>query len=187
MTINRRHFNQLLLLSTAATLLPSIKAFAADEKPQAGGTLNFIVEPEPPTILALAHTAGGTQKVSPKITEGLLTYDFDLTPKPQLATEWSISDDGLNYTFKLRPNVKWHDGKPFTSDDVAYSIELLKQVHPRGRGTFANVTKVVTPDPPTAIFRLSKPAPYLLTALYAAESPIVPKHIYENTKIADVP
>jgi peptide/nickel transport system substrate-binding protein len=187
MSINRRRFNQLLLLSTAGTLLPTIGLRAAEDKPQAGGTLNFIVEPEPPTILALAHTAGGTQKVSPKITEGLLTYDFDLTPKPQLATEWSISDDGLSYTFKLRPNVKWHDGKPFTADDVAYSIELLKQVHPRGRGTFANVVTVETPDPLTAVIRLSKPAPYLLSALYAAESPIVPKHVYENVAIADVP
>ncbi|NNH41914.1 ABC transporter substrate-binding protein [Rhizobium laguerreae] len=187
MSINRRRFNQLLLLSTAGTLLPSFGARANEETPQSGGTLNFIVEPEPPTILALAHTAGGTQKISPKITEGLLTYDFGLTPKPQLATEWSIADDGLSYTFKLRPNVKWHDGKPFTADDVAYSVELLKQVHPRGRGTFANVTKVETPDPLTAIIRLSKPAPYLLRALYAAESPIVPKHVYENVAIADVP
>ncbi|MBY2912523.1 ABC transporter substrate-binding protein [Rhizobium leguminosarum] len=187
MSINRRRFNQLLLLSTVGTLLPSFAARANDQTPQSGGTLNFIVEPEPPTILALAHTAGGTQKISPKITEGLLTYDFDLTPKPQLATEWSIADDGLSYTFKLRPNVKWHDGKPFTADDVAYSVELLKQVHPRGRGTFANVTKVETPDPLTAIIRLSKPAPYLLRALYAAESPIVPKHVYENVAIADVP
>lgn len=187
MSINRRRFNQLLLLSTAGALVPAVTLRAAEGKPQAGGTLNFIVEPEPPTILALAHTAGGTQKVSPKITEGLLTYDFDLTPKPQLATEWSISDDGLSYTFKLRPNVKWHDGKPFTADDVAYSIELLKQVHPRGRGTFANVVKVETPDPLTAVIRLAKPAPYLLSALYAAESPIVPKHVYENVAIADVP
>ncbi|MBB3660823.1 peptide/nickel transport system substrate-binding protein [Rhizobium sp. BK650] len=187
MSINRRTFNQLLLLSTAGTLAPSFGLRAAEDKPKPGGTLNFIVEPEPPTILALAHTAGGTQKVSPKITEGLLTYDFDLTPKPQLATDWSISNDGLSYTFKLRPNVKWHDGKPFTAEDVAYSIGLLKQVHPRGRGTFANVVKVETPDPLTAIIRLSKPAPYLLSALYAAESPIVPKHVYENVAVADVP
>ena len=187
MTINRRRFNHLLLLSTAATLLPSFAARAAEPTPARGGTLNFIVEPEPPTILALAHTAGGTQKISPKVTEGLLTYDFGLTPKPQLATEWSVAPDGLTYTFKLRPNVKWHDGKPFTSADVAYSIELLKQVHPRGRGSFANVIAIDTPDPLTAIFRLSKPAPYLLKALYAAESPIVPKHIYEGVKIADVP
>ncbi|SCB27115.1 ABC transporter substrate-binding protein [Rhizobium hainanense] len=187
MTINRRRFNHLLLLSTAATLLPSFAARAAEPTPARGGTLNFIVEPEPPTILALAHTAGGTQKISPKVTEGLLTYDFGLTPKPQLATEWSVAPDGLTYTFKLRPNVKWHDSKPFTSADVAYSIELLKQVHPRGRGSFANVIAIDTPDPLTAIFRLSKPAPYLLKALYAAESPIVPKHIYEGVKIADVP
>jgi peptide/nickel transport system substrate-binding protein len=186
MTINRRRFNRMLVLSAASATLPTI-SFAETEHPVPGGTLNFVVVPEPPTILTLAHTAGGTQKVSPKVTEGLLTYDFDLKPKPQLATEWSVSDDGLNYTFKLRSGVKWHDGKDFSSADVAYSIGLLKQVHPRGRGTFANVTSIDTPDPLTAIIHLSKPAPYLLQALYAAESPIVPKHIYENTDAATNP
>lgn len=186
MNISRRQLHTLLAATGLISLLP-LRAFADTGAPAKGGTLNFIVEPEPPTILTLAHTAGGTQKISPKITEGLLTYDFDLTPKPQLATEWSISDDGLTYTFKLRANVKWHDGRPFTSDDVAFSIELLKQVHPRGRGTFANVTKIETPDPLTAVIRLSKPAPYLLSALYGAESPIVPKHVYDGVAIADVP
>ena len=79
------------------------------------------------------------------------------------------------------PNVKFHDGKPFTSADVAYSIQLLKTVHPRGRNTFANVIEVQTPDPLTAVIVLSKPAPYLIKALTAAESPMVPKHIYEGT------
>ena len=61
--------------------------------------------------------------------------------------------------------MKWHDGRDFTSADVAYSIKLLKENHPRGRGTFAAVEKVDTPDALTAIIRLTKPAPYLLTAL----------------------
>jgi peptide/nickel transport system substrate-binding protein len=87
----------------------------------------------------------------------------------------------LTYTFKLRPAVKWHDGKDFTATDVAYSIDLLKKFHPRGRATFSAVTQVETPDPLTAIIHLSKPAPYLLTALDASESPIVAKHIYEGT------
>ena len=82
--------------------------------------------------------------------EGLLAYDFDLRPKPQLATAWSVSPDGLKYTFTLRQNVKWHDGQPFTSADVAFSIDLLKSVHPRGRSTFANVTSIATPDARTA-------------------------------------
>jgi len=67
---------------------------------------------------------------------------------------------------------------------VAFSILTLKQVHPRGRGTFANVVDVKTPDPYTAVIVLSKPSPFLLTALASTESPIVPKHLYEGTDIA---
>lgn len=77
--------------------------------------------------------------------------------------------------------MKWHDGRDFTADDVAYSIQLLKEGHPRGRATFASVTAVETPDPHIAIIRLSKLAPYLLTALDANECSIVAKHIYEGT------
>ena len=61
-----------------------------------------------------------------------------------------------------------------------FSIDLLKAVHPRGRSTFANVTRVATPDARTAVIELSKPAPYLLKALSAGESPIVPKHLYAS-------
>lgn len=159
----------------------SLSAFRASAEPQRGGTLRFLVEQEPTTLVTIAHTAGPSTRVSPKVTEGLLTYDFDFKPQPALAIEWSVSPDGLRYSFKLRPNVKWHDGKEFTSADVAYSIKLLKENHPRGRGTFAFVEEVQTPDPLTAIIILSKPAPYLVKALDASESPIVPKHVYEGT------
>lgn len=153
-------------------------AAGADDTPVRGGTLNFLVDPEPPVLLAIAHTAGPTTKVTAKTNEGLLAYDFDLNPQPQLATSWEVSEDKLRYTFHLRDGVKWHDGVPFTSADVAQSIKLLKQYHPRGRNTFANVDHVETPDDLTAIIVLSKPAPYLLTAFAAQESPIVPKHIF---------
>src|SRR3546814_15902549 len=66
---------------------------------------------------------------------------------------------------------------------MAFSILTLKQVQPRGRAIFSNVTEVQTPDAHTAIVVLSKPAPYLLPALAGAESPIVPKHLYEGTDI----
>jgi peptide/nickel transport system substrate-binding protein len=164
----------------AFALLLAMAAGAVAE-PSRGGTLRFLVEQEPTTLVTIAHTAGPSTRVSPKVTEGLLTYDFNSKPQPALATEWTISPDGLRYSFKLRPNVKWHDGRDFTSADVAYSIKLLKENHPRGRGTFAFVQEVQTPDPLTAIIVLSKPAPYLITALDASESPIVPKHVYEGT------
>ena len=149
-----------------------------------GGTLNWVVNPIPTSLIPLTTSAGGNSDIGPKVVEGLLTYDYDLKPKALLATAWSLSKDGLQYRFELRRGVKWHDGKDFTSADVAFSILTLKQVHPRGRSTFANVTEVRTPDAHTAIIILNKPAPFLLTALAAAESPMVPKHLYDGTDIA---
>lgn len=174
-------YARLLTTAVAAILAAALPLSSALAQPKRGGTLNLLVEPEPPALSTIAHTAGPSTKVSGKVLEGLLTYDHDLTPKPQLATEWAISEDGLRYSFKLREGVLWHDGKPFTSADVAASIAILKQYHPRGRGTFANVVTVETPDPLTAVIVLSKPAPYLISAFAASESPIVPKHLYEST------
>lgn len=185
MPLNRRAFNQLLLLATAATAIPSV-VFAADAKPVSGGTLNWAYFPDPGAAIFAINTSSGTgQAIGPKVVEGLLTFDYDLNPLPQLATEWSVSEDGRRYTFKLRPNVTWHDGKDFTSADVAFSVLRLKEAHPRGRITFQHVTDVETPDPLTAIIVLSDPAPFLLTALSASESPVVPKHIFEPLPAAD--
>lgn len=164
-----------LLATSGATV------YAQTPEPQRGGTLNIVLNAEPPTLVALSTVATPSLSVSGKVTEGLLKYDFDLNPQPQLATAWEVSPDGKTYTFHLRKGVKWHDGQDFTSADVAYSIELLKKYHPRGASTFASVTEVKTPDANTAVIELSQPAPYLLRALTAAESPILPKHIYENT------
>ena len=154
---------------------------AGAQAPKKGGTLTFLQNAEPTSLISLTTVGTPSLTNCAKTTEGLLEYDYDIKPKPALATEWKISPDGLRYEFKLRPNVKFHDGKPFTSADVAYSIQLLKTVHPRGRNTYANVTEVQTPDPLTAVIVLDKPAPYLIKALTAAESPMVPKHIYEGT------
>jgi peptide/nickel transport system substrate-binding protein len=148
-----------------------------------GGTLNFIVTPEPTALIDLATTATNVLKVSPKVTEGLLDYDFKLEPKPSLATSWEISDNSRKYVFHLRHGVKWHDGKPFTSADVAYSIQTLRQVHPRAKTTFANVTDIATPDPYTVVITLSRPTPFLIKAFSSSETPIFPKHIYDGTDV----
>ncbi len=148
--------------------------------PRRGGTLNVLINPEPPVLVSIFQTTGPALAASSKVLEGLLAYDFDLKPKPQLATAWSISPDGLRYTFTLRQNVRWHDGKPFTADDVAFSVELLKSVHPRGRSTFSNVSKVLATNANTVTIELTKPAPFLIKALSAGESPIVPKHLYAS-------
>jgi len=147
----------------------------------AGNTLVIGFSPEPPTLTSAATTAGPTQAISSKIFDGLVTFDADAKPQPQLALSWNVAPDGLAITFRLRPDVKWHDGAPFTSADISYSLlEVWRKLHGRGRSTFANVTAVEMPDPLTAIIRLSRPAPYLLAALGSPESQIVPRHIYEG-------
>src|SRR5690606_7852047 len=117
----------------------------------------------------------------PKIYDGLVSYDFDFNPKPQLATSWEISSDGLTYTFHLRQGVKWHDGKPFTSADVAFSLtEIWKPLTSRGKVLYADLEGVDTPDDHTVIFRFSKPVPPLIVSLasFFTHARIMPKHIY---------
>jgi peptide/nickel transport system substrate-binding protein len=140
--LNRRNFLISSGAALAATGLPVLaRAQGEAAVPKRGGTLNMLINPEPPVLVSIFQTTGPALVASSKVLEGLLAYDFDLRPKPQLATAWDVSPDGLKYTFTLRQNVKWHDGAPFTSADVAFSIDLLKSVHPRGRSTFANVTR----------------------------------------------
>ncbi|MFM0210284.1 ABC transporter substrate-binding protein [Paraburkholderia sediminicola] len=184
----RRHRKRIFstALGWAVTLVIALSGLPAQAQTR-GGTLNFIVTPEPTALVDLATTATNVLKVSPKVVEGLLEYDFKFQPKPSLATSWEVSDDSRKYVFHLRHGVKWHDGKPFTSADVAYSIQTLRQVHPRAKTTFANVTDVATPDPYTVVITLSKPAPYLIKAFSSSETPIVPKHIYDGTDVLTNP
>jgi len=160
-------------------LAPGMLRAQSSPEPRRGGTMTIMFFAEPPMLCSLVNTNSLT--CSAKVTEGLLWYDHEMKPQPQLATEWTIAPDGLTYTFALRQGVKWHDGVPFTSADVAASIAILKQSHPRGRGTYLHVTEVQTPDEHTVVLKLDKPIPYLIKAFAAAESPIVPKHIYDGT------
>lgn len=163
--------------AAASTFVPNT-GFAQAE-PKRGGTMTIMFWPEPPSLVSVVSSNSLT--VSAKVTEGLIWYDNDMQAHPQLATAWNVAPDGLSYTFTLRQGVKWHDGRDFTSADVAASLAILKASHPRGRSTFAHLTAVETPDPFTAILRLDTPVPYLIKAFAAAESPIVPKHVYEGT------
>lgn len=190
MTLDRRNFlrTSFAFLCAGATQTISNVAEAAEAStrsasasgvtPSTGGTLTYAVQQEPPSLVSLLDTNTVIRNISAKITEGLLRYDFQFRPQPLLAVSWDISGDGLRYTFRLRPNVKWHDGEAFTSADVRYTILTQKRLGPRGRITFANVERVDTPDALTAVIVLSRPTPYLVKALSSAETPIVPQHRY---------
>jgi peptide/nickel transport system substrate-binding protein len=169
----------------AAVLLTVVCAPVGAQQPVRGGTLTMVVQPEPPILVSATNSAGPIGVVSTKILEGLLSYDFDMNPRPVLAQTWKVSPDGKTITFNLRKGVKWHDGHDFTAADVQFSaMKVWKELHPRGRATFAKLTAVETPSSHVAVFKLSEASPYVMSALTSYESQVLPKHLYEGTDIA---
>lgn len=172
-------------MAAAATWSLAAPTMAA---PQKGGTLIITTTPEPALITNALSSAPTTAEVATKIFDGLLEYDMNLQPIPSLAESWTISPDGKKITFKLRKDVVWHDGKPFTSADVQFSLlKVIKEYHPRGKGNLGPLVSVDTPDANTAILNLQYAYAPLMKGLSSLESPIVPKHIYEGTDFRNNP
>ena len=164
---------------------------ALAQSPTKGGTLTYTFHPEPSALSTISTTAVPVAIISTKIYESLLNWDgAQMTPKPGLAESWDVSADGLTYTFKLRKGVKWHDGQPFTAQDVQFSVDsIVKPYHSRGRAHFGDVETITTPDDSTVVFKLKAPVPYFMKAFQPSETPILPKHKFDGvdlTKAATV-
>lgn len=180
---HRRSVLQLLGAAAAFAAAPTTTLAQSSRQ-----TVVMLLPGNPPNLAAYLHSSTPTSLVATKIYDGLLEYDFDRNPQPGLAESWSVSEDGKTIGFKLRQGVTFHDGKPFTSADVKFSVmEVLKKYNARGPIIYRDLVDVETPDDFTAIFKLSNPAPYLMMALSGYESPIVPKHLFEGTDILNNP
>jgi peptide/nickel transport system substrate-binding protein len=113
-----------------------------------------------------------------------LTYDYlvnfspkDSSPAPGLADSWETSDDGLTWTFHLNKDAKWHDGKPVTSEDVAYTFRrILKEKQGLYIDYVRQIDKIETPDKHTVVFKTKDPSVQMLSMLVY----ILPKHIWED-------
>jgi peptide/nickel transport system substrate-binding protein len=170
-----------LLLGAAFALLIAT-AHATDPTPVRGGTMVMIIQPEPSTLAQYAVSAGNIPAITTQIYEGLVSYDWDLNPVPNLAKSWEIAEDGKTITFHLQDGVTFHNGTPFTSADVQFSfMEVLKKVNPTAPVFLTELQSIDTPDPLTAVFHLSNPAPYLMKALSSRDTPIVSKALFEGT------
>ena len=90
--------------------------------------------------------------------------------EPGLATSWTVSDDGMTWTFKLRKGVKFHDGADFNSTAVKRSIERTKSLGQCAAYLFDPISEIQTPDPTTVVFNLAYPAPLdaILASPYGA-------------------
>lgn len=141
--------------------LASAIAAGAGE-PQRGGTLNWGIVAEPPTYDCHAATTFAVmQRVAPHYST-LLKYEQNNFPKivGDVAKSWTVSPDHLVYTFKLHPNIKFHDGSVLTSADVKASYERMMAPPPgiiSARFTlFKKIASIETPDPLTVVFRMKE-------------------------------
>jgi peptide/nickel transport system substrate-binding protein len=167
------------VLSGIAVALMSMSAHA---DPKAGGRANVVIQPEPPSLMLGLVQNGPTQMVAGNIYEGLLRYDENLNPMPQLATSWEVNEDGTLYSFHLNDKAKWHDGTPFTAADVVFSADVfLRETHTRLRASLAHVSSITAPDDHTVVFKLKNPFGPFLGIFEAGTMPMIPKHIYDGT------
>lgn len=108
-----------------ASASPSASGAAGALKP--GGIFTLATDQMFPkdNLNPLTNTTDGIDALEGMLREGLVTYDFTFTPQPRLAESWEINTESTEYTFRIRPNVTWHDGTPFTARDAAWSLERI--------------------------------------------------------------
>lgn len=117
----------------------------------------------------------------------LMLYDVEFTQiEGELAESWEVSPDATQYTITLRSDVTWHDGTPFTSADVKFTIELASHVDSASYigAKFAGVTEITTPDDLTVVLTLEKGNSTLLDAFTFLV--MLPKHALEGIAPADL-
>ncbi|MDD4956551.1 MAG: peptide-binding protein [Candidatus Omnitrophica bacterium] len=113
------------------------------------------------------------------VYNGLTKVDKDLTVVPDLAESWVVSADGLSITFKLRDGVKWHDGRPFSANDVKFTFETI--LDPATgcpyTGAYKDIKSIKVEDSRTITFEYA--APYA-PALLKLGMGIIPEHIFSE-------
>jgi len=145
------------------------------------------------------HFAVGTkdQDGSRIFYEPLAAWDPDGELFPVLAAEipsrenGGVAADGMSITWKLKKDVKWHDGQPFTADDVVFNAEYASDPATAAVtiGSYKDI-KVEKVDDHTVRMRFAKPTPFWADAFVAARGMIIPKHLfadYSGAKSRDAP
>lgn len=152
---------------------------------------------DPPSLDPNLGTSGPASPVLSDLVEGLVIRGRRGEPVPGCAESWTVSDDGLTYTFQLREGLKWSDGAPLTADDFVYSFRRL--LDPATGAPAAGLFFIIeggqavarkerapetlgvsAPDPGTVVIRLAQPAPFFIQLLANSQGVPVPRHVIEE-------
>jgi peptide/nickel transport system substrate-binding protein len=184
----RRRLGQIALGAAAIAALPAGPLRAADTVPKRGGTLVMVLDGDPPTLNPDITTGVPDVIVGDLMLEGLTRIDDTLQAVPNLASEWTISPDGTRYTFKL-VEATWHDGKPFTSADVKFTLDRVSRKYGAKFGAAAgHIQTIDTPDDRTVVLTLDKPfGPLLFSLSNYTNAAILPAHVYGDADVLGHP
>lgn len=145
-------------------------------------TIRFHLPQDPILLNPVISEDAYSNVVCSRIFESLLERDRKtLKMKGMIAEKWTIGGDKLTYTFKLRRNIVFHDGKPLTAADVLFSYEMMmseKIPNAHKKVYYKDVQSVAAPDAYTVVFRMKKPYAMALEHLGGFE--VIPKHIYSQ-------
>lgn len=127
------------------------------------------------------------QDLSALVFDGLTSFDVTGRISPSLALEWEVSEDGTVYEFRLRQDVTWHDGAPFTSSDVAFTVQAMQDPNYQGAPALGELWRNVTveqPDDYTVRFTLDEPFP---SFLYYTTIGLLPAHLLSDVPASELP
>lgn len=171
---------KLLLFAALFISLFSLQSYA-QKRPQ-GGDFTLAILSEPSTLNPINSSDAYASNIQSYVMEGLLSRDEDTYElKAELAEKWDISKDKKVFTFTLRENLKWSDGKPLTSKDVKFTFDAIK--NPKFKALaqlpyFEGIEKCEIIDDRTVKF-IAK-TDYFQNFDIVATMPVAPEHIYKD-------
>jgi peptide/nickel transport system substrate-binding protein len=182
----------LLALALVGSALAVRPAESQGPAPKAGGSLNIMLREDLSQGFSIHETSTISTVFPASPCFNNLVY-FDPLKRQEsvdtiigeLAEKWSWQDNYRNLVFFLRRDVKWHDGKPFTSKDVKFTFDMVREapnaegkirLNPR-KDWYSNVDAIEVPDAHTVVFRLKRPQPSLLLMLASGYSPVYAAHV----------
>ena len=185
----RRHQTLFVVVALAVLIFSVVganRALQAAEAPRRGGVLLAVIGADPPSLDPHQEsTFANIQLVAP-LYSTLLQIDPYSYPTiiGDVATEWTISTDGLTYAFKIRQGVRFHDGSPLTAADVKATYDKIV-FPPEGvlsirKNAYTAVERIEDPDPSRVVFKLKFPSASLLNNLASPWNVIYPKRYLDR-------
>lgn len=177
------HSKRITALAVGAVALLGLSACAGGggDGGDAGGERVYIqaISEEPTGFNGQVTSGLSPTMFSAQIFDNLVRISDRYELEPGLAEDWELSEDGVTLTLMLRDDVTWHDGEPFTADDVKFNLEEIVELQTFGAPLANRIDSVDVPDDHTVVVNLSEPYGPLLESL--AIQFIIPQHLYEGT------